>query len=450
MDYAEKFSNTLESSSGLFLIAFGLLIAILCRQSAGIKWAGLSITAFVASLMQYKDEWHPVPDPLWGPIETLVQFGRPLAIVGLLFLALVTALSSPISNARFSPAIAWLFAAQIVLVTKLASGGLWSTAGLSLTIYLLLLFVMVKGVSRWLSDKSGEHYFFFAISGVAAFFVIVVGIQSAVDASAIVTNGRLRGPTGNAQHAAVLLATAAPAIVYQLLCDDKKGIVLWIKRLAFGSLLLSVVICLAWTGSRTGVSMFVIAMLVVLRSTGIFRLALAAFALGAVGYLLKDYVIEQDELGLQDSAAHILYLEDTRRDAWEGMWNNFLDNPLFGVPVEGDRLGFGESSWLAMGSTTGLIGLVPLSLFGLSMISLIRGLQRARINVVNKLSIDATIAGLLALVAGSFTEAYLLGIITTPLIFTQLYVLMGNHLIWLRRSPRFFPRSPAFQTTKNV
>jgi hypothetical protein len=125
------------------------------------------------------------------------------------------------------------------------------------------------------------------------------------------------------------------------------------------------------------------------------------------------------------------------------MYNRFLEYPVFGVSeIDGGRLGFGESSWLAMAANAGLIGLVPLLLFGLGAIALIWRLLWVRSD--NRTRAGVAAAGLASLLAGSIFEAYLLGSLSAPFMITCVYVALAARILAplsLRRranSPAYF------------
>ena len=115
------------------------------------------------------------------------------------------------------------------------------------------------------------------------------------------------------------------------------------------------------------------------------------------------------------------------------MWNTFLLNPLFGEEINGGRLGFGENSWLAIAATTGLLGLIPMLNFGLASLSILRNLSSARFNLEERQQAAVVNAGLSSLLVGSIFEAYLLGTLCAPILFTMLYATIGNALLTFAR-----------------
>ncbi len=432
MDFYEQILNLLGSLEGVVAVGAALGFALLAVKSQSIRWLALSATAYVASLNKFSSEWIPVAPPLFGPIETLVQMGRPLAITGLLLLLLVSFLTArsriPISRT----ASGFLFVAQMMLVIKVATEGSMNFAGLMLLVYVVMFYVMTQGVSSWLCEEKGIEFALLAVAGALVLFLIGVAVQSAIDPSVMcVANGRLNATTGNSQHAAVLLAGSIPAVMYQILRLSENRLMSWIKRLLFGCVFLGASACLAWTGSRTGMGMWALEVLIIIRSRGMLFPTIISCALAGGGYsIFKSYFVE---IAPEDTIDRISELDDTRSAQWDAMWRGFIENPLFGEALVGDRVGFGENSWLAMASNTGVIGLIPLLLFGAAIIGLLLSLFRIRSNAEDKLVIDVIMAGLLGLMVGSVLEGYLLGVITLPVILIQIYALIGSRLIILYR-----------------
>jgi hypothetical protein len=121
---------------------------------------------------------------------------------------------------------------------------------------------------------------------------------------------------------------------------------------------------------------------------------------------------------------------NTREGVWLALWNQFINYPLFGVPLQGERLGYGESSWLAAGANLGLLGFLPLVMFGLECLKMILQLNKlTHKNPIYFLQSSTVIAGLASLLVGSFSEAFLLGNLTFSLLALLMYLSLGKYLI---------------------
>ncbi len=130
---------------------------------------------------------------------------------------------------------------------------------------------------------------------------------------------------------------------------------------------------------------------------------------------------------------------NSREGVWAGMWNGFMDNILFGTPLEqGGRLGYGENSWLSVGANLGLMGFIPMVLMGWESVKMIWQLnQLSNRNSYYFFQASAVIAGLGSMLIGSFFEAFLLGNITFSLLAFLTYLMMGGYLLEVDRFRRY-------------
>jgi hypothetical protein len=193
-------------------------------------------------------------------------------------------------------------------------------------------------------------------------------------------------------------------------------------RVVTGILLLPMAHLMFLTGSRAGALMSMISLLCFFRSRVWVGAVAAAIIFAAYALFLDE---EQ-----QAATDRITSLEDTRSHVWEAQWNTFLQYPVFGAPVVGERLGFGENSWLALIATAGSLGAAVLVWLLVAIARELRDLWRARrAPGRSSLPFDFCIAGLVSLFVGSFLEAYLLGIITLPILALMLFSASSERLV---------------------
>jgi hypothetical protein len=195
-----------------------------------------------------------------------------------------------------------------------------------------------------------------------------------------------------------------------------------------------IVFGLIWTGSRTGTLSAIVAILLFYRYRGgQFLHWVLMFAI----ILVIIFSFMPNDLGLFDLGSSLDKLSsqrNSREDVWEAQWRAFMNYPIFGQPFTGDRLRYGENSWLAAGAALGLLGFVPLVLFGLESVKMIRRLDRFAIKCPDYyMHCSVVIAGLVSLLLGSVTEAYLLANITFSLLAILLYQAMGTYLLEFER-----------------
>ena len=153
---------------------------------------------------------------------------------------------------------------------------------------------------------------------------------------------------------------------------------------------------------------------------------IAAFVLPS----LSPTDLDTSEL-LSPSASKFSNLDaSTRTSVWGGYWGVFLEYPLFGAPFVGDRLRFGESSWLGVLGSMGFVGAIPMFMFGWTSLQMIFKLDHlSKIRPDYYLKCSVVMAGLLSLLVGGISEAYLLGNLTFSLLAVFLYLVLGNYLI---------------------
>ena len=244
-------------------------------------------------------------------------------------------------------------------------------------------------------------------------------------------HGLLTGTTGNPQHAATLLVATVPGILFLLFLPGQpvwqRGLWLMLLGGTFYALIL--------TGSRTGLLSVLVGLTVFFWQ----RLGNGQ-KFACLILIVLALTFDQSVLSLGNSLASdsigafapekLTSLQNTRAQVWQAQWNEFLNYPVFGAPLIGGRLGYGENSWLAVGAAVGIIGLIPLSLFayqcGKFMIRLARMGKRQPDYGVH---CNAVTAGLASLLFGSIAEAYLLGLISFPLLAISLYLVLGQYLL---------------------
>jgi hypothetical protein len=285
----------------------------------------------------------------------------------------------------------------------------------------LLVALFTKISNKWIGGVHDTESVFFCMGVAAILFCTITIVQYVIDPTPLfVSNGRLNGTTGNPQHAAALLSGTLPAVLYFM--TVRQGFI----RYAYVLLATTCFVLIFLTGSRTGFLMATISTAVILRSSS----ALRVYVIGIIGlaclYGLETF-FSQESIGR-------LTLMDTRTYIWAGMWQDFMNYPLFGAPISGERLGFGESSWLAMAATGGLVGLIPLLAFGVSLLAICVSLVvRPFPDKIDQARRDTVLACIVCLLLGSVAEAYLLAILGAPVMLIMLGCATGLGL--LKRSP---------------
>lgn len=428
-DYINQLLNLIVSPYGLIGVVAGLAVVDQARKSRRLAWLLFSLCCFAASLAKFKDEWTPEPPPLVFPLEQLRDVGRPLTIL-LLVLLLVLAFQTRNSWRRWltpSP-VRFLIVVQFIIFLKTLAYGSISFALLAALSFAAVVLMIRLGPSRWLQDEQNFHLATWSIALVGVIFIIANAYQAIININAITfLHGWFSGTTGNPHHSAVLLVATVPCFIF--LIESCKQ---WNWRKALWIIGLGcVMVALFFTASRTGILMSGVSFLFFYRHRvgGLLRLGL----IGSIALAIILPLLNQDAgLGISNTTATDKFLsgDNTRAEVWSALWRAFINNPFFGAPLEGDRLGYGESSWLAAGATLGIVGLLPLMLFGLDCLRMIGKLiQTAKKQPRYALHCNTVIAGVTALLTGSFSEAFLLGNLTFSLMALLMYLSMGSCLL---------------------
>lgn len=432
--FLSQFVNLLSSPLGMVCLAIGAILAYQARRSPHVAWLLVALCCFAASLSEFRDQYVLDPPDLVFPLEQLRAAGRPLSIllVGLLLWLGIETPNKRGWRQSFMPSAVWpLVAIQGLICFKTFAFGSVSFALLAFGIFASTVLMVRLGPSRWLQDDGQFYLAVWAIASVGVLFIAVNGYQALFDLYPITfVHGALLGTTGNPQHAATLLATTVPCFLFLMQAQSQRR-----NQIVWAIALVLVLIALFLTASRTGALMGGLAILLFFRR-GKSQFIRVAFVVGLIlAVLLPILGQSQGMLDTTAATSQLLNLEDSRTRIWTAMWRTFSAHPFFGAPLQGDRLGYGENSWLAVAATLGVVGLIPLFFFGLSCIRLMIKLdQIATHSPAYSFHSNTIIAGLAALLVGSIFEAFLLGNITFPLIALLLYLTLGQYLVDLHQA----------------
>jgi O-antigen ligase len=434
MDFVSQLLQVAGSPVGLLLlIGVGGFVLTTKPAQRPLHWLLFAVFAFAASLAKFRDQFVEKPPPLAFPLDQIREVGRPLTIL-LLGLLLLLALKTKKGwrQKSFPAPLQMLFLLQGVLVFKVLLEGDLTFGLLSAITYCAAIFVVVRGPGRWLQDECNFRLGVGAIALAGALFLGACFYQFNIDPYPITfVHGLLLGTTGNPQHAATLLVATLPCFLFLLLMPDQK---IW-QRAIWVLLLLGALYALLLTGSRTGVLSALVGGAVFFMQ-GLSRLQKLALLIG-LGLALIFFTADSSmATGAFDSVVpgKLASFDNTRAGVWQAQWNAFKQYPIFGAPLLGGRLGFGENSWLAVAASTGVIGLIPLALFAYQSFKFMARLYRiGERNSKYRLHCSTVVAGLSALLVGSIAEAYLLGLITFPLLAISTYLVLGQYIIDIDR-----------------
>ena len=388
----------------------------------------ISVCGFFASLSKYEKDWLKEVPSLISPIQEMRDLGRPLTLISLLIILVLSVFSfKNIRLSRIPKAFLFLSLLQAVILVKGCISGDINLSVSAFLVYSSVVLVFFASSLSLLNTVQDITLSILAIVGVGFIFILVNLCQASVDIYPITfANGYLMGTTGNAQHAGMLLVINLPCLLFLIIKSPSM-----LHRVLWSALVCMIFVALAMTSSRTAAISGVIGIVLFFRHKIIHTLLAMTFI---TSFQLFLFPTISNILNLSLKSSTDKGLSDTRGDVWNSQISGFLEHPIFGVPLDGGRVPFAESSWLGVAYGTGLIGLVVLVLFAYSCIRMAIKLHviSSKFPIV-KSECDTVISGIALLLAGSFSEAYLVGVLTFTIFALIQYLLIGQYIISLHK-----------------
>lgn len=437
MGQLDSLLKLLLSPVGIVGVFAGILAISYTAKRPKAIWLLIGGCMFCASLARYSDAFMTAP-PLFAPFEMLRSMGRPITM-GLLLLIFIATFFLPKKVTPGMPVpLRGLLVVQYLIMLKTIYYGNLTFSIIYFLLFLFILYTLCNGLGGQVRDWNDFDDLAGAVALAGLLFVWINTFQGVINRNAIVfIQGRFSGTTGNPNHAAVFLATVFPALLYQVTKSKQNKVRLfWMATaaLAFYWLLIS--------GSRTGLIMVVISFLLFFSNKVLpllIRIIALCFAVAAFHFLFPgiiDFAIITETIGWDQMAARLERNSegglDTRAEIWQIQFNYFKRYPIFGAPVDGDRIIFGENSWLGVASQFGWIGLIPMLFFGIGTsyrIVKLWGKRSLLPQFSNQFSL--CFAGLIALMIGSVNEAYLLGSLSFPIMSLITYLILSEKALAL-------------------
>lgn len=448
MDFVNQLVTFISTPLGLMLIVGGLFMVMQANQNRPrFGWFYLAMFGFAASLNKFVNEYIKEPPALVFPLQQIREQGRPLTIVLLSLLIIIAFKTKNIWRKKIIPQpLIYIVLVQCVIFFKMLAYGNLGFAFLSAATFGGLILMVILGPSRWLQNDHNFQLGVWAIAMVGVIFALANGYQAVINVYPITfVQGWFLGTTGNPHHAAVLITATLPCFLFLFLRNDQN---MWIKWIWAGFFLLGL-FGLAMTASRTGAIMTVVSILIFFRYRGgkLLQIALILCVMAAL-FLPYFSPTDVDAPGIFSNTVNKFSNLDnnTRAGVWSGYWQSFLEYPFFGAPFQGDRLRFGESSWLGVFGGLGLVGGIPMVMFGWSCLKMIFKLDRlSKMRPDYYLKCSVVMAGLLSLLVGGISEAYLLGNLTFSILAVFLYLVLGNYLIEVAQREYDYFRSQSYK-----
>lgn len=452
MSYLEQFLEFLASPYGLVGLCLSAFVWVHARPAyRRLHWFLLSLFGFAASLKEMQNRWIEDAPALVFPLEQLRDAGRPLSIflLGLLLLVALRTRKGWRSDTLPTPVL-YLIVVQLLVFFKTLQSGSLTFAIISFVTFGAIIFMMAQGPSQWLQNQRNFELGIWSIATVGIIFIVANLYQASKDLHAIMfVHGLLTGTTGNPQHAAVLLMATIPCFLFLIQKPNQIKLLrwFWIACLAM------TVFGLTLTGSRTGGLSAIVAVILFYRYQWdkFVRLGLGvAVVLAAIWLFAPNAQLPVEGFSIDSPLSELGSLRNTRTGVWQGQWRTFMEHPWFGAPLTGSRLGYGENSWLAAGASLGLLGFIPIVLFGIESIKNLIRLDRIAVKQPSLyVHCSVVIAGIGGLLVGSFAEGYLLGNLTFSLIALLLYQFLGTYLLDLEKRTRKLQQEGTMPITRS-
>lgn len=239
---------------------------------------------------------------------------------------------------------------------------------------------------------------------------------------------RFVGMTGNPQHASAFLAFAMICCIFLVLNDPKRTFrLVWIGTAALCG------VFLLWTASRTGVAMAAIGVLACFYG----RAGAGALLLpivGAVGYVGYSFLAGQR---VDFDVERLAGGGQTRAAAWRELWGDFMSNPLFGNGGTGVKEAFraekSENSLLYGLATYGAgMGAIIVLMALASIVQMLRLMRLRGAMVGYQRRIAEFLIGSQGMFwAGSVFEGYIVGRVSSPIVYMLIFTAMSQRTIEL-------------------
>lgn len=310
-----------------------------------------------------------------------------------------------------------LYAAMLRFVHEGGASGVESIVYWAATLLPLLLIVPIL-----VQDFNDPFRILRTITWVNLAWVALVAVQVVVRPSSLVMGreNRFIGLLGNPQHAGSLMAVFTAVGIYLILNDHRKFI-----RLLSLALCGANVILLAWTGSRTGLGMAVLAISGVLYS----RVGKAILWLPAIAILTVIALEVAKSLGLTIGFERLASTQNTRAESWTNLLRNGLSSPVIGRGVQ--ELGDSENGYLygfaAYGF--GMVMLIGLLIAATIATSLKLWSRRKYLPLEYRSLCDFTIGYFALYFGGSMFEGYMMARVAANLTFFMLFAGIAGMLI---------------------
>jgi hypothetical protein len=412
----DHYLKLLATPAGVAGVTAYLLLAALTLIVPRLWWGLIAVAIYVGSygiLRAYDRVPLTAPFSYIGPMAQVIT-------AGLLALTLLATIRpAPLPRRRLHGGLFLaLLAFQCTMAARNVVGGFEARGIGTLIVWAMMYVVFAAGVANWVYDREQLRKAIRVVAWAAGVMVAANTIQFVISPGAVFVSGRMYGTTPNPQRLGVYLAAALPFCVWCALEARGSG------RLAYQILTGAAIAMLVATGSRTAMLMAAVSMVVFFR-TQLGRAA--AFAALAVLAVAGGSLVFGESIGL--GLARVTEAGNSRSEIWGSLIDMFWANPVAGVALD---YAAGESSYLSIAASYGLVGLVPAAVFiGMLSATAVRLLRARRVLGPEYARAADLVAGLVAsLVLVTFVfEASLIGLLTDLMMIMYMGLVVAGFLL---------------------
>lgn len=403
---------------GLTAVVLGGVATIAAFASSAARWGMLAVVLWLSTFGINDDPW--INHTLVPPLEQLREMSRPLFVVGMLMIAAVFGIAERSAPYRtLHPGSLLLAMLHVALAARLAAEGYLDRGFAGMFVHASVFIAIAVNCANRMHSFSAMRATLQALALSGVLFTVAMLVQALLRPSAAVWMNRLFGITGNPQHAAQFLCLfMLPTLYLATNAPTRRPV-----RTFLYVLLSLQAMMLLWTGSRTGILMLLVGLLLYYRLQ-IHRLVLSAIL---VGIAMLGVLMLVGETDVTSGWGRVFSTENTRAGAWTLELRAFLASPWFGNPellANGTPL-FRETSYLAAAKTTGVIGLMLMGAAVVSHMVIAWGVVRNTRGCAPEVSrlTDLIFAMVCMIAAGALFEAYLMATVAPA--YVVLYLIGG-------------------------
>lgn len=401
------------------------LIVVVTGIFLNLRWALLAFMLMLfASSISYTVD--PYTDELLPTVFMDLQLARTvLYIIGgcLCYLVIAAHAGEFVPNSINAIGVLLASIALYGSVGRILAGNI-EAGFLSVGLAVLSVTPLVIVAPNLMTKRSHAITLMRSVVLVMAFWILLNAIQYVVEPWKLYPGGskRFQGLTANPQFVAVMCAFSSVTCLWVGLNDKNK--LFRIFAIGVSTVML---VCLVWSGSRTGFGMFVIGSGFILAARAGQAILLAPVA-AIVGMLVLNVVLGTGDVNFDPG--RLINTENTRGTSWSGLFRTFLENPLLGTGDPNRARGSENSYLLALAAHGIFMGVLVFALMGACIILCLKLLRRRRYeDKFGKALTDLAMGGMAMYFAGGLLEGYIISRVHSATVFLVLCATIGRRVL---------------------